>query len=298
MENRTAFIFAGQGAQHPGMGAALCQESRAAAEVFRRADAVLGWSISHLCFEGTMEELTACAACQPAIFVCSLAGYAAFREKAGEDWKPVSVGGLSLGELSALTAAGAVDFETGLRMVARRGELMDQCCKRRSGAMGAVVGCPEEELEAACREAGVWVANYNCPGQRIVSGLQENVEKCLSLLEGKAMKLQKLTVAGAFHSPLMEDAAKAFREYLDTVDIQVPAIPMVHNVTGDWTDAPGSPSLRDLLGRQVCSPVRWEQCAGKLMDCSDAMEETGPGKVLQGLCRRIRRGFPVHSMEL
>lgn len=295
---RKGIVFAGQGAQHPGMGKALAESSPAAAALFQEADRILGWRVSALCFQGTMEELTACAQCQPAIFVVSLAGFAARKEAfAQEGISLEAMGGLSLGELSAVTAAGAVDFETGLRMVARRGELMDQCCRRTPGAMGAVVGCEESDLEEACRESGVWVANYNCPGQRIVSGEAPRVEKCLSLLEGKAMKLQKLTVAGAFHSPLMEEAAQAFREYLATIPFQTPEIPLVHNVTGGWTEAAGLP-LPELLARQISSPVRWEQCAATLMERTEALEELGPGRVLAGLLRRIRRDFPVQSLDL
>ncbi len=295
---KKGIMFAGQGAQHPGMGKSLAESSPAAAALFQEADRILGWSVSRLCFQGTMEELTACAQCQPAIFVVSLAGYVARKEALAEEGSDlVALGGLSLGELSAVTVSGAVDFETGLRMVARRGELMDQCCRRFPGAMGAVVGCDEEVLEEACRESGVWVANYNCPGQRIVSGEASRVEKCLSLLEGKALKLQKLTVAGAFHSPLMEEAAQAFREYLARIPFQTPSIPLVHNVTGGWT-AEASLPLPELLARQISSPVRWEPCAAALMEKTEALEEVGPGRVLAGLLRRMRRNFPVQSLDL
>ncbi len=290
-------VFAGQGAQHPGMGMALAEGSPAAAAVYREADRLLGWEVSSLCFRGTMEELTACARCQPAIFVTSLAGYAALREREPSQALPVALGGLSLGELSALTVSGAVDFETGLRMVARRGELMDQCCRARPGAMGAVVGCDEAVLEEACRESGVWVANYNCPGQRIVSGEAARVDRCLASLEGKAVKLQRLAVAGAFHSPMMEEAAQAFREFLEKIPFQAPQIPLVHNVTGGWTEEAGLP-LPELLARQISSPVRWEACAKALMEKADSLEEVGPGRVLAGLMRRIQRNFPVQSMDL
>lgn len=280
-------MFAGQGAQHPGMGLELYGKSPVAARIFDQADSILGWSVSELCFRGTMEELTACAHCQPAIFVTSMAEYYASREGLDSGDSFVAAGGLSLGELSAVTAAGVVDFETGLRMVARRGELMDECCRRTEGAMAAIIGCDEAVLERVCREHGVHVANYNCPGQRIISGEKSRVVEAAAALAPHSMKTQLLQVAGGFHSPLMQSASDAFGEYLQGIDFQEPGIRLVHNVSGTWTEDSGM-SVKELLARQISSPVRWEECVVHLMEESDGLLELGPGKVLSGLARRIR----------
>ena len=171
MTTGLGIIFAGQGAQHPGMGQELCGRSAAAAEIYRRADEILGWEVSRLCFEGPQEELTSCAKCQPAIYVTSMADFAARREASPEFFSGIAAGaGLSLGELAAFAAAGVYSFEDGLRIVARRGELMDELCRRTSGAMAAVIGAEESVVNAVCREHGIDVANYNCPGQLIISG--------------------------------------------------------------------------------------------------------------------------------
>lgn len=290
-------MFAGQGAQHPGMGLALSQSSPAAAKVFDDADRILGWKLSELCFQGPQEELTACAHCQPAIFVTSLAALAARRETPSAEEEFVMAGGLSLGEVTAVTAAGMVDFEHGLKMVARRGELMDECCRRTRGAMLAVIGAPDEALEEVCRNHGIQVANFNCPGQRILSGEKNAVEAAAKDLEGVAMKTQLLEVAGAYHSPLMLEAAEAFREFLTDIPFGAPKMPLVHNVLGGPCEDSRA-QIVDLLSRQIVSPVRWEDCARAMMGAVDALWELGPGHVLCGLARRIDRRFPAQASDL
>lgn len=290
-------MFAGQGAQHPGMGLALSQSSPAAAKVFDDADRILGWKLSELCFQGPQEELTACAHCQPAIFVTSLAALAARRETPSAEEEFVMAGGLSLGEVTAVTAAGMVDFEHGLKMVARRGELMDECCRRTRGAMLAVIGAPDEALEEVCRNHGIQVANFNCPGQRILSGEKNAVEAAAKDLEGVAMKTQLLEVAGAYHSPLMQEAAEAFREFLTDIPFGAPKMPLVHNVLGGSCEDSRA-QIVDLLSRQIVSPVRWEDCARAMMGAVDALWELGPGHVLCGLARRIDRRFPAQASDL
>ena len=290
-------MFAGQGAQHPGMGLALSQSSPAAAKVFDEADRILGWKLSELCFQGPQEELTACAHCQPAIFVTSLAALAARRETPSAEEEFVMAGGLSLGEVTAVTAAGMVDFEHGLKMVARRGELMDECCRRTQGAMLAVIGAPDEALEEVCRNHGIQVANYNCPGQRILSGEKNAVEAAAKDLEGVAMKTQLLEVAGAYHSPLMQEAAEAFRGFLAEIPFEAPKMPLVHNVLGGPCEDSRA-QIVDLLSRQIVSPVCWEDCARAMMGATDALLELGPGHVLCGLARRIDRRFPAQASDL
>ena len=276
---------------------ALSQSSPAAAKVFAEADRILGWKLSELCFQGPQEELTACAHCQPAIFVTSLAALAARKETPAAEEEYVMAGGLSLGEVSAVTAAEMVDFEQGLKMVVRRGELMDECCRRTPGAMAAVIGAPDEALEETCRNFGVQVANYNCPGQRILSGEKSAVEAAAKALDGVAMKTQLLAVAGAYHSPLMQEAADAFREFLTGIPFDAPKIPLVHNVLGGTCeDSRGK--IVDLLSRQIVSPVRWEDCAKVMMASTDTLWELGPGHVLCGLARRIDRRFPAQASDL
>lgn len=296
--SKIGLMFSGQGAQHPGMGQALYQNSDAARKLYDDADRILGWSLSTLCFNGPQEELTACAHCQPAIFVTSLAALAARWENTlGEDEVFVAAGGLSLGELAAVTAAGVVDFENGLKMVAKRGELMDECCRGTQGAMAAVIGCDEAVLEAACQRYGVVVANYNCPGQRIISGEAKAVEACAAEVAPASMKTQMLQVAGAYHSPLMAPAAEAFGAFLEEIHFEAPKMPLVHNVTGKWGED-SDLSLKALLTRQIASSVRWEECAAALMGRCEKLLELGPGHVLCGLVKRIDRRFPSESTDL
>ena len=285
----TALIFAGQGAQHPGMGQALYESSAGARRLYDDADRILGWSISKLCFEGPQEELTACAHCQPAIYVTSMAQWAARQEAVDAAEESVAIcGGLSLGELAALTAAGAFDFETGLRAVARRGQLMDEACRRHPGGMTAVIGAePAAVAEAAARH-GIDVANYNCPGQMIISGEKEKVAACAAELAPAALKTVPLEVAGAYHSRLMNEAALAFGDFLQGVAIASPALPVVHNVTGTLSE--GTPeAIRAHLSAQVCSPVRWEECVRTMLPRCAQFRELGPGKVLAGLVHRTDR---------
>lgn len=297
MMAKIGLMFAGQGAQHPGMGQALYQSSEAARKLYEEADRILGWKLSELCFNGSQEELTACAHCQPAIFVTSLAALAARMENSSGEEEFVAAGGLSLGELAAVTAAGVVDFENGLKMVAKRGELMDECCRSTIGAMAAVIGCDDSVLEAACQKCGVVVANYNCPGQRIVSGEAKAVEACIAEVSSASLKTQLLQVAGAYHSPLMATAAEAFGAFLGGIAFEAPKMPIVHNVTGGWCEESTIP-LKELLARQIVSSVRWEECAGALMSKCDKLLELGPGRVLCGLARRIDKRYPTEATDL
>ncbi len=289
-------IFAGQGAQHPGMGAALYDQSAAARKYFDAADKILGWELSRLCFQGPQEELTACAHCQPAIYLVSMAAFAAWQEEhPGE--APAVVGGLSLGELAAFTAAGAFAFEDGLKLVAKRGQLMDECCQRYPGVMTAVIGAEADKVAEICDKHQVDVANYNCPGQLIISGEAAKVAAAAEELTPLAMKVVQLEVAGAYHSRLMREAGEAFAEYLQGVALQVPGVPVVHNVTGDFADA-AVESIKERLAQQVYSPVRWENCARTMTTRCQSMLELGPGRVLAGLMKRIERRFPVESTDL
>ena len=284
------FVFAGQGAQYAGMGARTAAESVEAAKIFKQADEVLGFSISELCFKGTLADLTPCAMCQPAIFTVSLAFHAAYKST-HPDVEPAVCGGLSLGEYAAACIAGVFDFETGLKLVAERGRLMDKCCQEYPGGMAAVIGAEVAAIEAACQEAGVDVANYNCPGQIVISGEKSKLEKASAALVPLAKRVIPLTVAGAYHSRLMADAAVAFGKVLDDAAIAAPKCGFVQNVTGGFVSSPDE--IRANLKAQVSSSVRWEQCARTMMGDCESILEFGPGSVLSGFVKRIDRSFPA-----
>ncbi len=286
---RIGYLFAGQGAQFSGMGKKLAEASPAARQVFATADEVLGRSISRLCFEGTTEELTPCAVCQPAIFTVSMACRAAWLEAGNPP--PVACGGLSLGEFAAACAAGVFPFETALTLVAERGRLMDACCQSNPGGMAAVIAGKPEEIEQVCADCGIDVANYNCPGQIVISGEHERLDRAVELLGPKCLRVVKLTVAGAYHSRLMAPAAEEFGKVLAKTELQVPQCVFVQNVVGEAVSDPEQ--IRENLRRQVSSSVRWEACARAIMGQCERAAEFGPGAVLSGFMKRIDRTFPA-----
>ncbi|NOY80796.1 MAG: ACP S-malonyltransferase [Kiritimatiellaeota bacterium] len=291
MNKRIGFMFAGQGAQFVGMGKDLAEVSSAAREVFADADRTLGRSISDLCFEGPAEKLTESRNCQPAIYTVSLAALAALRDKFSV--QPVIAGGLSLGEFAALTAAGVLDFETGIRLVAARGELMQEACRNADGAMAAVLNAdPALVAEVAARH-DVDVANENCPGQIVISGVRERVRAAVTALhEAGVQRVVPLKVDGAFHSRLMQPAADRFRSALADVSLRPPTCPVVQNIEGGLVRDPER--IRDNLAAQVTGTVHWEQCVRAMIASGvDGLIEIGPGRVLSGFMRRIDRSVPV-----
>ena len=298
----TAFLFPGQGAQKVGMGKDFADAFPAAARVFEEADETLGWGVGLLCFEGPQEELNRTAISQPVILTTSLAIVAAL----GEANHPAvrdctAAAGLSLGEYSALVMAGAMTFADALRLVEKRGRFMEEAGRENPGTMCSVLGLDDETVEAICaeaREVGVVVAaNYNCPGQAVVSGCHEAVERAGELArERGAKRVVPLAVSGAFHSPLMEPAARRLAEALE----DVPIAPCNKRVIANATGGPvaSADEVRDALARQVKSPVRWVQSMRKLMDCGyTQFVEVGPGKVLTGLMRRISRECEVKNIS-
>ena len=287
---RTGYMFAGQGAQFPGMGAALAKASPAASKVFELADAVLGYSISDLCFKASIEELTPCAVCQPAIFTVSVACFKACLE-ANPEAVPAAAAGLSLGEYSAAVAANVLSLEDGLRLIAERGRLMDKCCREYPGGMAAVLGAQPEQVAEICQKCGIDVANYNCPGQIVISGCKEGLDKAMELLAEAKLRAVPLAVAGAYHSRLMQPAAEEFAKALDAAAFAVPACPFYQNVTG--ASVSSTDEIRENMRRQVYSSVHWEQCARGLMSHSQRLVECGPGNVLSNFMRRIDRAFPA-----
>jgi len=295
---RITGLFPGQGSQSVGMGKDLYGSSAAARDIFDRADLALGFSLSKLCFEGPESELTLTRNTQPAIFVHSLAVWETMR---GEGFRLDAAAGHSLGEYSACTAAGVMDFEDAVRLVRRRGELMFEAGRQRPGAMAALLGLDVPGAEALCREAssvGIVVpANFNSPGQIVVSGEAAGVEKAVELAPGYgAKKAVKLPVSGAFHSPLMESAAAGLREALAALTLRDAEVPIVANVTAQPVQK--AAEIRVSLERQLLGAVRWEASMRWLKaNAGPLFIEIGPGKVLKGLARSIDKEIRVETVD-
>jgi len=284
--NSLAVVFAGQGAQFVGMGRDLAQADPACQDLFLRADEVLGYPLSKLCFEGPIAELTKSNHCQPAVFVTAVACYRALcREAPG--LHPSAMAGLSLGEWSALHAAGALGFDETLRILAARGRLMQAACEERAGGMVSVIGLPREKLDGICAAAGVEIANLNSPEQTVLSGEKPRIHAAEQLAQAAgAKRTVLLPVAGAFHSSLMAAAAAGLADALRAVRFEIPAAPVVSNVTGRPHGGPED-MRRDMV-RQVTSPVQWVECVQWCRQQGvQAYVECGPGKVLSGLIKRI-----------
>jgi [acyl-carrier-protein] S-malonyltransferase len=294
---KIALLFAGQGAQTVGMGKDLAAASPAAAALFAQADAQLGYSLSNLAFEGPAEELTKTAVCQPALYVHGLACLAAIRERL-PNFAFAATAGLSLGEFTAHAAAGTFDFATGLALVDKRARAMQAACDETQGGMAAIIGAEENDVRALAAAADVDVANLNCPGQIVVSGEASKVALAASIAkEYGARKAVELTVAGAFHSRLMESAYQSLKAALEETAITEPSVPVICNV--DARPVADPQEIRRTLADQVTGSVRWTESIEHLLDHEhcDLLVELGPGGVLAGLVGRIRKGTPVVSIS-
>jgi [acyl-carrier-protein] S-malonyltransferase len=289
-----ALLFSGQGAQKVGMGQSLYAASTTARSLFDEAARVLGWDLARTCFEGPEAELTQTKFCQPALFVHGLALHALLREH-GRLTDVTFAMGLSLGEITALAAAGVFDFATGLAVVAERGRLMQLACARSVGGMAAVIGEERAKVAELCRDFAIEAANFNAPGQIIISGEKARIEAAVANAKERGMKrVMPLNVAGAYHSRLMEPARDAFAEFLAGVTFAPPKLTVFTNTTGQPVADPGA--IREALIRQVVSPVLWEDCMRNAV-AAGATEfwELGPGGVLAGLARRTDKAWPVKS---
>lgn len=289
-----ALIFSGQGAQKVGMGKSLYDGSTAARAIYDDANQVLGWDLKRISFEGPDGELTQTKVCQPALFVHGLAVLAALRE-AGKLSEVKFAMGLSLGEVTALTAAGVFDFATGLKVVAERGRLMQLACEKAVGGMAAIIGEDRPKIYALCEEFGIEAANFNAPGQIIVSGEKARVDALVAAAKDKGLKrVMALNVAGAYHSRLMEPARAEFATYLAGVTFGAPQFTVFSNTTGQVVASPVE--IREALIKQVVSSVLWEDC---MRNCAiggaTKFYECGPGAVLAGLARRTEKSWIVHS---
>lgn len=291
-----AFLFAGQGAQKVGMGKSLYEASAAARMLYDQANGVLGWDLAKLSFEGPEPQLTETKVCQPALFVHGLATVAALRElgklPAGE---PQYALGLSLGELTAYAMAGVFDFATGLQIVAERGRLMQHACEQTSGAMAAVIGEERAKVQELCREFDIEAANFNAPGQIIISGEKTKVGAAVAAAKERGMKkVVPLNVAGAYHSRLMEPARAAFAAYLEPIAFAAPRFTVFSNTTGQAISDPAA--IKAALVKQVVSSVLWEDCMRAAAAAgATTFWELGPGGVLAGLARRTEKAWPVKS---
>ena len=275
------FVFSGQGAQTVGMGKDLAEAFPEAKALFDEADAVLGYEQSSIIFNGPAEKLTESRYCQPAIYTMSCAALAAFKTRY-PDVTPVGCAGLSLGEYGALYAGGAFTFAEGLRLLAQRAELMDKACRATSGGMASVLGGDAEIIKEVCAACEIDVANFNSPGQIVISGEKVKLAKAVEELKARGMrKIIVLNVAGAFHSRLMKPAGEALEKVLEESPVAMPRIPVYHNFTA--APAADVAQLRANLAAQVAGSVRWEECVRNMVAAGgDTMIEFGPGNVLTG----------------
>jgi len=296
MAKKIALVFAGQGAQSVGMGRDLVEQFPVAADLFRKTDEILGRNLSEVAWSGPIEELTKTSNCQPALYVHGLACLAALRELTG-DFPITGAAGLSLGEMTAHAAAGTFDFATGLKLVQRRGELMDEACAATSGAMAAMIGADENAVRGLAADADVDVANINAPGQIVISGERAKVEVAIGMAKEHGIRrAMLLNVAGAYHSRLMEIAYRKLGDALVDLSITTPRFVVISNVTGQEVKTPDE--IRRALQDQVTGTVRWLDCMERLVDLGcDFFIELGPGGVLAGLLQRTRKDADVVSVS-
>lgn len=288
-----AYVFPGQGAQFVGMGKDLYENSSLAKELFDKANEILGFNITDLMFSGTKEDLTQTKVTQPAIFLHSVI----LAKTLGDNFKPDMVAGHSLGEFSALVAAGSLDFEDGLKLVSARAQAMQKACEINPSTMAAILGLEDELVEETCGSIDdiVVPANYNSPGQIVISGTNAGIDIAIEKLSAAgAKRALKLPVGGAFHSPLMDPAKVELETAIDQTTFNKPVCPVYQNVTATAVTDPET--IKANLKTQLTAPVRWTQTVKQMLaDGATTFTEVGPGKVLQGLIKKVDRSIPTES---
>lgn len=300
---KTAFLFPGQGSQVVGMGRDVAQSFKAAAEIFARADEIVGYELSKICFEGPAEKLNTTIISQPAIFAASAASLEVLKtEPATSRLKPDVTAGLSLGEYTALYAAGAISFEDGLLLVQRRGQAMQAAADATEGGMVSIIGLDEEKVARICKEAGegevLAAVNFNCPGQIVVSGSKSACERAEKLAtEYGAVKAVPLAVAGAFHTEMMSDAAEMLGKALDEGEIANPVrVKVIANIDAEFYES--GQAVKKGLVKQLTCPILWQKCMERLFrEGIENFYEIGPGRVLTGLMKRIDRKRKVVNIS-
>lgn len=291
-----ALLFSGQGAQTVGMGKSLFDQFETAKKLYQRADEVLGWSLTEASFEGPDARLTETRVCQPALFVHGYSVFSVLKEQ-GKLENIKAATGLSLGELTALTSAEVVDFETGLQLVAKRGELMQKACDATKGSMASLIGGSRELAQELCDKVNVEMANLNCPGQIVISGEIAGIKAALEVGKDMGFKMIKeLNVAGAYHSRLMQSAADEYVSFLEGFDFKSPVFPVYSNTTGKAVSEPAE--IKTALVKQIVSSVLFEDCMrnAQAENQIETFVECGVAKVIAGLIRRTDRSWKTVSV--
>ncbi|WP_372933817.1 ACP S-malonyltransferase [Mariniphaga sediminis] len=289
-----AYVFPGQGAQYPGMGKDLFESSSEAKALFEKANEILGFAITDIMFDGSADDLKQTKVTQPAIFLHSV-----LLAKTLKEFSPDMVAGHSLGEFSALVASGALTFEDGLTLVFKRALAMQKACEVEPSTMAAIVGLEDNVVEEVCSSIDevVVAANYNCPGQLVISGSEEGVDKACQLLAEKgAKRALKLPVGGAFHSPLMEPAREELAAAIESTNFSAPVCPVYQNVTAEAVSDPEE--IKQNLVAQLTAPVKWTQTVRNMIaGGATSFTEIGPGKVLQGLVKKVDRSMETSGID-